>query len=92
VFLFRGLSKTAHSVLCSMGIGGGEWGVNSYFAMLFSFNAKLFHENHIVLSHECSIYLLLSHVGLILFSIFNKSKPCSWFSRLSYKNIVPNIP
>lgn len=54
----------------------------SYFAMLFSFNAKLFYENHIVLS-SCNINLVVDHVGLTLFSFLNKSKSCSWFSSLS---------
>lgn len=91
MFFFRGFFKIVYLVLCFMGIGGGEWGVNFYFVMLFSFNVKLFYENYIVLSYECSIYLFLSYVGLILFLIFNKLKFCSWFSRLFYKNIVLNI-
>lgn len=43
-------------------MGGGQCGF--YFAMLFSFNAKLFYENHIVPTHSCRIYLVGGHVGL----------------------------
>ena len=35
-----------------------------YSAMLFSFSAKLFYENHIALTHSCRIYLVVGHVGL----------------------------